>query len=460
MYQAGGPGPYYFYTNMTFPTGIAFHDNGNGSATVSSAADITNGGPTLFCPSHAQGGCAIWVTNDKTRIGVFDYGSPEFDGNFTVANSPWFDFTSKPNPATLAQTSVKFHAGQPASFTLTASNQVTNVTYAAPCGLPSWATLTDNHNGTATLSGTPPVTSPGPITSPSQIGVTPALIVVNTFSLPATSYSCSTTSPNLNIDVEYTPIFTAAPFTSTSVGQFVFMGLPSNVQGGIISLDSPLPAGMSLLDLANGSGILQGAPSAGSGRDYTINYHVTYEPGDAFGSPITVAQAPPVVLQVNEAPGLQLPPIIFAMEGVNLNFPIAPTGFPNVGDMTLTSTGLMPNGVILHSATDISSANGAGAIQGVPGPGTSGHTYPISITATNSIGTTTHSMIVIVVPGGDVNHDTKVDCDDVTAVKASLNAKRGAANYNYYADINADGVVNVLDLAFITSRLAAGTVCH
>jgi Dockerin type I domain len=69
-------------------------------------------------------------------------------------------------------------------------------------------------------------------------------------------------------------------------------------------------------------------------------------------------------------------------------------------------------------------------------------------------------VALTVLKPGDVSHDGNVDCNDVNAIKAALNAKRGAANYNFYADVNGDGVVNVLDLAFVTSHVPAGTVCH
>jgi hypothetical protein len=65
-----------------------------------------------------------------------------------------------------------------------------------------------------------------------------------------------------------------------------------------------------------------------------------------------------------------------------------------------------------------------------------------------------------ILKAGDVTHDDVVDCKDYDLVKAALNSKAGGPNYNPVADVNSDGVVNVIDLAFITSHLPAGTKCQ
>jgi hypothetical protein len=51
-------------------------------------------------------------------------------------------------------------------------------------------------------------------------------------------------------------------------------------------------------------------------------------------------------------------------------------------------------------------------------------------------------------------------CADLEIVKAAFGAKRGQPAYNPLADVNNDGVVNVLDLSMVARALPAGTVCN
>jgi hypothetical protein len=45
-------------------------------------------------------------------------------------------------------------------------------------------------------------------------------------------------------------------------------------------------------------------------------------------------------------------------------------------------------------------------------------------------------------------------------VKASFGRKIGQSGFDLRADVNDDGVVNVLDLSFVAKKLPAGTVCQ
>jgi trimeric autotransporter adhesin len=60
---------------------------------------------------------------------------------------------------------------------------------------------------------------------------------------------------------------------------------------------------------------------------------------------------------------------------------------------------------------------------------------------------------------GDVNGDGAVTCADVTAVRLALGTSTGQPGYNAAADVVADGTINVRDVAYVTQRLPAGTVC-
>lgn len=50
-------------------------------------------------------------------------------------------------------------------------------------------------------------------------------------------------------------------------------------------------------------------------------------------------------------------------------------------------------------------------------------------------------------------------CADLALVKAAFGSKRGQPKYNPVADVNNDGVVNIIDLSMVARALPAGTVC-
>jgi hypothetical protein len=61
---------------------------------------------------------------------------------------------------------------------------------------------------------------------------------------------------------------------------------------------------------------------------------------------------------------------------------------------------------------------------------------------------------------GDLNGDGSVGCDDLAIVKASFGKMAGQPGFDPRADVNKDGVVNVLDLSIVARQLPAGTICH
>lgn len=96
--------------------------------------------------------------------------------------------------------------------------------------------------------------------------------------------------------------------------------------------------------------------------------------------------------------------------------------------------------------------------QTAPGYIAQGASVGYQVTITNE-GLTQPISSFPIVPG-DLNGDGKVDCMDVDVVKASFGKKTGQSGFNAWADVNDDGVVNILDLAFVSQRVLAGTVCH
>jgi uncharacterized repeat protein (TIGR01451 family) len=97
--------------------------------------------------------------------------------------------------------------------------------------------------------------------------------------------------------------------------------------------------------------------------------------------------------------------------------------------------------------------------------GQPGNTYSFISVATDTAGNieveqpVPEATILVSLPG-DVNGDGVVNCADVDLVKAAFGKKVGQPGYNRAADENNDGVVNIIDLAYVTQHLPAGTVCQ
>jgi hypothetical protein len=60
----------------------------------------------------------------------------------------------------------------------------------------------------------------------------------------------------------------------------------------------------------------------------------------------------------------------------------------------------------------------------------------------------------------DRNGDLQVTCADLDIVKPSFGTKIGQSGFDPRADVNMDGVVNIVDLQFVASHIPARTVCQ
>ena len=82
--------------------------------------------------------------------------------------------------------------------------------------------------------------------------------------------------------------------------------------------------------------------------------------------------------------------------------------------------------------------------------------------STTTPGITLSTLVGYVSDGsllGDINGDNKVDCTDMSTVRASFGARKGQAKYNPLADVNNDNVVDVKDLLVVSKQLPPKTVC-
>lgn len=209
-------------------------------------------------------------------------------------------------PAITSADTATFKVSVAGSFTITTTgypSAAISETGAVPAGL----TLTDNGNGTATLTGTPAVGSGGSTTIAVTAGngVSPAA------------------SQTLTIVVDEAPSFTSAASTVMTVGT---AGSFAITTGGFptvatVSKTGALPPGVSFTDNGNGTATLAGTPAAGSGGDYPLTL--------TAGNGVTPDATQNLVLTVREAPGITAQPAGQTVTpGSSVSFLAAASGFP------------------------------------------------------------------------------------------------------------------------------------
>ena len=126
---------------------------------------------------------------------------------------------------------------------------------------------------------------------------------------------------------------------------------------------SGLPSGVTLTS----AGLLNGNPASGTGGVYNIT--ITANNGIAPNATQSFT------LTVNEAPSIRSASSTTFVVGTAGSFTVVSKGYPAP---TFSEMGTLPSGVTLNSTT--------GVLSGTPGAGTGG-TYPITLKASNGIGT-------------------------------------------------------------------------
>ena len=309
------------------PSGVTFSDNGNGTATIAGTPDPGTGGTYEITISAMNGVGAV--------------ASQSF--TLTVQQAPTFT----------SGASATFVVGTPGSFGVTTSATPAVTTIVRTGALPSGVTFTDNGNGTATLAGTPAAGSAGtyPLTLTASNGV----------GAPAVQ--------NFTLTVHQAPAITSVNSTSFTIGAagtftVTTTGFPT---AGIARGGDALPAGVTFVDNANGTGTLSGTPGAGT----TGAYALTFTASNGIGSPavqnftLTVA-----------CPAVSVLPAAGALPGGMYQQPYSQvfTAVGGTGHTFAVTAGALPAGLTLASG---------GALTGSP---TVTGNFSFTITATNAFG--------------------------------------------------------------------------
>ena len=329
--------------------------------------------PTVSCPSGTLApGVAETCTGTYTVTqGDVDAGSVTNIATASGTNPQSLVVTSSPSSVTVAAAgacnppaitsadSATAVVGSPFHFTVTTCSTV--VPRIRAFGLPRGLRLVDNHDGTATISGTPWVKD---LTQQSATiraivkGQTKAnQVVVFTFN--------------------QAPMFkSSAKYLATAGSTFAYTVTTRYGYPVPTITSSALPDGVTLTDNHDGTASLTGTPGPTAGGVYPITITAT----NGVGSPVNQA----FVLTVDQAPAITSTASDTVAAGVVMTpFAVTATGYPAP---TLKASGL-PSGVTLD----------AGTIEGTPKAKAAGN-YPVTITATSKAGPTTQNFELTVTP--------------------------------------------------------------
>ena len=89
---------------------------------------------------------------------------------------------------------------------------------------------------------------------------------------------------------------------------------------------------------------------------------------------------------------------------------------------------------------------------------------PVAVNGKVYVPTFSNELVVYGLLNGpvpwDTNGDSTVNCADLSIVKAAFGKSSAQTGFDLSADVNGDGVVDIIDLATVARNLPAGTVCQ
>ena len=179
------------------------------------------------------------------------------------------------------------------------------------------------------------------------------------------------------------PVFTSSASTTAAVGAaFTFTVSATGNPEPTLTESGALPSGVTFQAGPAGSATISGTAAAGSGGSYPLTLKAASTGGSA-------TQA--FTLFIDEASAITSASSATATEGSALSFKVKTTGYPSA---TVTESGSLPTGVQFAAK-----ANGTATISGTPSAGTGG-SYPITLTASNGIGSPSTQDFVLTVNQG------------------------------------------------------------
>jgi predicted secreted protein len=328
--------------SATLPSGLTFSAGAGGTATISGT------------PTPGSGGA--YSVNLTASNGV----APDATQTLTI------DVDEAPDISSLATTT--FTVGTSSSFAVTTDGGFPAPALSENGALPSGVSFVDNHDGTATLSGTPATGTAG------SYGIT----------ITGATGTAPDATQNFTLIVLGPPSITSVnntTFAVSAVGSFTVTTSPGDPGATTIGESGALPTGVTFTDNGDGTATLGGTPAAGT----TGSYPLTITAGNGVGTDasqsftLTVTSVP-TITSANQT--------TFATGHAGTFTVMTLPGFPTT--TAITETGALPSGV-----TFVDNGDGTATLAGTPGPGTGG-SYPLTLQAANTAGHTTQSFTLTV----------------------------------------------------------------
>ncbi len=244
-----------------------------------------------------------------------------------------------------------------------------------PVAVPSWLTLTDNGDGSATLTGTPTNSDVGP----------------HTVSIQVSDDGGGVDTATYNITVSNTndaPEFGTEPVTAgTEDAPYTYDITASDVDADDPSSDLSfagvtVPGWLTLTDHGNGTATLAGTPGDNDTGDNAVVIEVSDDNGGTTQQSFTIA-----VVNVNDAPTITSEAPTSADEDSVFTYTIT-TNDPDGDNLTITAPGL-PAWLTITDHGD-----GTATIEGTPENGDVGD-HPINVVATDPDSATDQQMFTV-----------------------------------------------------------------
>ncbi len=349
-----------------------------------SASGAPTGALVSFSPQSVTSGDAgstmTITTSTSTPAGTYPITVTGTGTSAVHATS--FSLTVNPAPVAPAITSANattFTEGVAGTFTVTSTGNPT-AGLSESGSLPSNVTLVDNGDGTATLAGTPATGTAAsyPITITATNGV----------GSPA----------NQSFTLTVKPAASDFSISAAPTSQTVTAGAPASATIGTVAIGTPQPVALSASGAPTGALVSfspQSVTSGDAGSTMTITTSTSTPAGTypitVTGTGTSAVHATSFSLTVNPAP--VAPAITSAnattfTEGVAGTFTVTSTGNPTAG---LSESGSLPSNVTL-----VDNGDGTATLAGTPATGTAA-SYPITITATNGVGSPANQSFTLTV---------------------------------------------------------------
>jgi len=292
------------------PFWLTIADNGDGTAVLSGIPDVA--GDVNVTVSVSDGTVS---TDQVFTISVADNAAPVFTSTAVVAGQ----------------------VGQVYSYGATSSDADGDALTITAITKPSWLTLTDNGDGTASLSGTPTVAGDYNVT----------LNVSDGIANEEQSFTITVAAPANNA-----PEFTSTAITSATVGEVYSYSVVATDADTLSITATTKPSWLILTDHGDGTATLSGTPTAAGDDNVTLN--VSDGIADVEQSfTITVAAA------ANHAPEFTSTPIVGGEVGSAYSYSI--TAIDADGDALAITSLEVPTWLTL---TD--NGNGTASLSGTP----------------------------------------------------------------------------------------------